>query len=85
MFFQYVYITTFYFYINIYYEFHDSEEYLDFLNTLPSTSDFPTRCWEKASLSHGWRIDAGHVIHHKTISKYLENQIYVACEIIVYI
>lgn len=46
---------------NLYYDFHDSGECLDFLNTLFLTSDFPTRCWEKSSLSHGWRIDDGHV------------------------
>ena len=60
--------------------FHDSVVYLDFLNTLYSTSDFTTRCCKKASLSHGWRIDAGHVRYNNPASKYLENQIYEACE-----
>ena len=45
-----------------------------------STSDFPTRRWKKASPSHGWRVDAGHVIFQDNISKYLENHTYVTCK-----
>ena len=35
--------------INLCCDFYDSEEYLDFLNTLFSNSDFPTGCWKKAN------------------------------------
>ena len=60
--------------------FYDNEEYVDFLNPLSIYSNFPTRCWEKASLSHGWRIDAGYVRYHIFNSKYLVNLVFVVCK-----
>ena len=68
------------YFVNLCCNFYGNEKYLDFLNTLLTTSNFPTRCWKKASLSHGWRIDAGYVIYQQPISKHLENQIFAVCK-----
>ena len=54
--------------------FSDSIKCLDFLNSLKINSDFPTGCWKKAYLSHGWRIYASHVLIEELKIKYLENQ-----------